>query len=413
MKKQIKNLARIFIICVVFQSLKYNTVFAEENTLLKKNVEMGSLKITNNVNYNLKEDEKSPNDHKNLSKDVIANVNTDSILASVSVDKAWKIKFNDELDINSVKNNVRIMDKDTNEGLNINIDFQDKDKTLIVSCKYLPNKIYTLVIDKNVKSKTNNYLNHRISKDFTTNKAIEPIITRIDDINVTIQEKEEFKLPSTVNALMSNGTYKQVNVNWSDCPENIEVPGTYVFYGDISGYEKKVLLNLTVNPNPIEKPSDDNDLQPRGILHKNLYNYLMKEENRQSVMKRAIQLHDGDLSNNCVYFASEALRRAGLNKLPQYVCNTVQLTNNLKNMGWSMGTDFSKLRPGDICFTKAYGYGPTHAYVFMKWVKPGKYDYAYICDNQGSEYDNQIYHKRNVNFATKAKDPTTYFMYKR
>ena len=52
----------------------------------------------------------------------------------------------------------------------------------------------------------------------------------------------------------------------------------------------------------------------------------MNDNNRQSVMKRAIELHGGDLSNNCVYFASEALRRSGLNNLPEYVCNTVELT---------------------------------------------------------------------------------------
>jgi hypothetical protein len=138
----------------------------------------------------------------------------------------------------------------------------------------------------------------------------------------------------------------------------------------------------------------------------------MNDENRQSVMKRAIELHDGELSNNCVYFTSEALRRSGLDDLPEYVCNTVQLTGQLEKRAWSTSTDFSKLRPGDICFTKSYGSGPTHTYVFMKWVDSGKYDYAYICDNQGNEYDNQIYHKRNVNFATETKDPTVYFMYK-
>ena len=34
-KKQIKNLISIFTICIVFQSLKYNTVFAAENTEVK------------------------------------------------------------------------------------------------------------------------------------------------------------------------------------------------------------------------------------------------------------------------------------------------------------------------------------------------------------------------------------------
>ena len=37
-----------------------------------------------------------------------------------------------------------------------------------------------------------------------------------------------------------------------------------------------------------------------------------------------------------------------------------------------------------------------HTYVFMAWVKEGNYDYAYICDNQTKDYENKIYHIRNI-----------------
>lgn len=435
MKKQTKNLIRIFIICIVFHSLKYNIVFAAENTLLKTNAEISSLKITNNVDDEVGGDIKSSTDLNNLSKHISANVNSDSTIASVSVSKVWKIKFDDELDINSIKNNVKVIDKATNKQVDVSIDFQENNKTLSVSCEYSPNKTYTLIIDKNVKSKTNKYLSNTISKDFITDKDIAlttattaptvpiaiPTIVSIDDVNVTIQQKEEYRLPSTVNAIMSNGKTVEVKASWDDSLINTGEPGAYVFFGKVSGYEKKVRLNLTIKPiedsnNGNKEESggniDVNELQPRSILHKNLYNYLMNDENRQSVMKRAVELHGGELSNNCVYFASEALRRTGVDDLPESVCNTVQLTGQLEKREWSTSTDFSKLRPGDICFTKSYGSGPTHTFVFMKWVNPGKYDYAYICDNQGNEYDNQIYHKRNVNFATETKDPTVYFMYK-
>jgi hypothetical protein len=47
----------------------------------------------------------------------------------------------------------------------------------------------------------------------------------------------------------------------------------------------------------------------------------------------------------------------------------------------------------------------------MKWVDPGSFDYAYICDNQGNEYGNNVYHKRNIDFATETKDALSYFLY--
>jgi hypothetical protein len=48
----------------------------------------------------------------------------------------------------------------------------------------------------------------------------------------------------------------------------------------------------------------------------------------------------------------------------------------------------------------------------MKWCDTTNYNYAYVCDNQGNEYDGNAYHKRNVNFATSLKEAIDYFMYK-
>lgn len=155
------------------------------------------------------------------------------------------------------------------------------------------------------------------------------------------------------------------------------------------------------------KPDTDN-MESHSELQKNLYNYFMNLDNRKSVDARAIELHGGVMSNNCVYFASEGLRRTGLKDLPENVCNTVQLTAQLAKRGWAQCTDLSKLRPGDICFTTD---GPSHTYTFMQWIKDKCYDYAYICDNQGNEYGGDPYHKRNVNFATPQKEATAYFMY--
>ena len=52
----------------------------------------------------------------------------------------------------------------------------------------------------------------------------------------------------------------------------------------------------------------------------------------------------------------------------------------------------------------------------MSWVKKGKYDFAYICDNQAKDYNNKIYHVRNISInykvGDKAKDPFSFFVRK-
>ena len=60
---------------------------------------------------------------------------------------------------------------------------------------------------------------------------------------------------------------------------------------------------------------------------------------------------------------------------------------------------YKNIRKGDVVFTtdaKLDPNGrPTHTYIFMGWVDPGNYDYAWIVDNQARYYNNQVLHKRN------------------
>ena len=57
---------------------------------------------------------------------------------------------------------------------------------------------------------------------------------------------------------------------------------------------------------------------------------------------------------------------------------------------------------------------PSHTYIFMDWVEEGNFDYAYICDNQAKDYNNQIYHIRNIAIVDKAngftKDAFSFLM---
>lgn len=134
-------------------------------------------------------------------------------------------------------------------------------------------------------------------------------------------------------------------------------------------------------------------------LRAQIHYYMKQEKNQKASFSSAIALNGNSSSNACVYFVSEVLRRNNFS-IPESICNTTQLITVLKERGWKKDNNYKNLQPGDIAFTtdaKGTKLGkPTHTYVFMGWVEEGSYDYAYICDNQAKDYDNQIYHIRNI-----------------
>lgn len=134
-----------------------------------------------------------------------------------------------------------------------------------------------------------------------------------------------------------------------------------------------------------------------------LFKYMTDPSNQASVDQTAVVLHGGRTDNNCVYFASEALRRIGVG-IPRSTANTYQLENELKYIGFVPSYDLSQLKPGDIVFTNNY----THVYIFMCWDTDG---YAYVVDNQSYNFGNQILHRRQVYNDTATTDRATHFYY--
>lgn len=134
-----------------------------------------------------------------------------------------------------------------------------------------------------------------------------------------------------------------------------------------------------------------------------LFKYMTDSTNQSSVDSTAILLHGGRTDNNCVYFASEALRRVGVG-IPKATCNTYEFENVLQSLGFVSCYDLSQLKPGDIVFTNGY----THVYIFMGWDSDG---YAFIVDNQSYNFDNKILHRRQVYNDTTITDRATHFFY--
>lgn len=169
----------------------------------------------------------------------------------------------------------------------------------------------------------------------------------------------------------------------------------------------------------LEQNLDNKNKNHNYKLRENIYNSMQIKENRVKAYNNAIYLNNGDSSNTCVYFLAEVLRM-NEEKIPKDVCNTTELLGIMNKEGWKVEKDYKKLKPGDICFTTDENLNkngtPTHVYIFMSWVEEGKYDYAYICDNQAKDYKGKIYHTRNIknisNIKNSQKEPFSFFMHK-
>lgn len=155
--------------------------------------------------------------------------------------------------------------------------------------------------------------------------------------------------------------------------------------------------------------SEEGDILTLGltqtVIGAKLSKYLSTSANIVSVLNRAVALHNGDSSNTCVYFSSEAMRRIGRG-VPLSTCNTLDYINYLRANAWVSSYNIKELTPGSICFTVSNGQGyPTHTFVFMGWVTDGNYTLAYVADNQGTSV-----HVRNMG-STYATDPFAMFMH--
>jgi len=90
--------------------------------------------------------------------------------------------------------------------------------------------------------------NKKTAKCIVTVKTA-PIATiaSISDINKTINQNDNYTLPSTVVAAMSNNTTKQLPITWNPSDVNTSNSGIYYFYGKVIGWNDDVKLTLTIN----------------------------------------------------------------------------------------------------------------------------------------------------------------------
>lgn len=72
-------------------------------------------------------------------------------------------------------------------------------------------------------------------------------IIKIDDLTKWAKLGQPFAMPTQVEAQMSNGTKRNVNVTWDPAAIDTGVPGIYYAFGTVAGYTPKVKLTVIVS----------------------------------------------------------------------------------------------------------------------------------------------------------------------
>lgn len=74
------------------------------------------------------------------------------------------------------------------------------------------------------------------------------VIKSIEDMNVTINQFSSYMLPSTISALMMDGSQNDLPVKWNIGFIDTNICDTYEVLGTVDGYGKMVNLKVTVSP---------------------------------------------------------------------------------------------------------------------------------------------------------------------
>ncbi len=201
----------------------------------------------------------------------------------------------------------------------------------------------------------------------------------------------------------SNGSYALIATVKTTGFTNSGLKKGTTYYYKIRSFNSKTGKYSNYSPVITARTLDD-------TIGSKLVTYMSILNNRDSVFKKAVALHNGVKSNTCAYTASEALRRIGLN-IPNGTGRTEQVEMHLKARGWTREMNLNLLQPGDVCFTtdskgNKLGGHSTHTFIFMGWANKEK-TLMNICDNQVPTYG-AVYHTRTIK-KSEITDATAFF----
>ncbi|MEG0774262.1 Ig-like domain-containing protein [Clostridium sp.] len=80
-----------------------------------------------------------------------------------------------------------------------------------------------------------------------------PKIIAVKGVSASIIQGQEYSLPLKVTATYSDKTTKEVDVKWTPSKVDTTILGLQEFVGTVQGYEKELIMQVTVKPKAIEK----------------------------------------------------------------------------------------------------------------------------------------------------------------
>lgn len=246
---------------------------------------------------------------------------------NIAINKIWKIRLNQPIILSSAEKSIKILDKKTNKEIPINISSSEDNFCVDISntSSYAPDSDYLLVIDAGLMSAYNKTLKTSFSMTFSTGS----IITSINDISVSINQRDSYKLPDVVTANMSNGEKESVSVTWDKPLGNLNIPGSYAYQGQVEGYDNKVNLNLIINTSAETVPSSVTSTSAWIWQLQNQVDTYGGIDNLISKLKSL------GISNVCIkYNEGERASGGGMNFREDFL----KYVNNFKEAGFKVGT---------------------------------------------------------------------------
>ncbi|KEH99004.1 N-acetylmuramoyl-L-alanine amidase [Clostridium botulinum C/D str. BKT12695] len=178
--------------------------------------------------------------------------------SNVVLDKYWVIKFNKDVNNNTINNNSIVLQDQKGNDISIDVFYNNsRQVTVFPKNKYKPNTNYTLFIKDSVKSTDGKRIKTPVKLQFSTGVAATVGIKTVSDITEVIGQGANYNLPKTVEAVMSDGSTKNVPVNWYKTSIDTSKSGTFSIEGKVEGYQRIIVLKLVINPRDVTVPKKD------------------------------------------------------------------------------------------------------------------------------------------------------------
>ncbi|GAB6149714.1 hypothetical protein JCM1406_08840 [Clostridium novyi] len=175
--------------------------------------------------------------------------------SNIVLNKHWVIKFNKDVDRNTINNSSIVLQDENNNNIAIDVFYNNsRQVTVFPKNEYKPNTNYTLSIKDSVKSTDGKRIKTPVKLQFSTETVH---IKTINDITEVTGQRANYNLPKTVEAVMSDGSIKNVPVKWNKTSIDTSNAGTFSIEGKVDGYSRIIVLKLIINPKEITEPQKD------------------------------------------------------------------------------------------------------------------------------------------------------------